>query len=106
MNIWGLLDPVGNKAENRNLTDQQVTNLLKHLKTHHSIAREEITLSHMPQTTPPFPGMYYRKWSAHAPMLKIHACCSAIYMDVNLKTVQHRGTLVCQVAEYRYVKWS
>ena len=56
VNIWGLLDPVRNKAENRNLTDQQVTNFLNHLKTSHGIERENVQVSDLPETIPPFPG--------------------------------------------------
>jgi len=51
VNIWGLLDPVRNKAENRNLTDQQVTNF-----PCHGIACENVSVSDLPEMIPPFPG--------------------------------------------------
>ena len=39
------------------LSDQQVTNILRHLETCHGLSREEVNRSHLPQGEPPFPGM-------------------------------------------------
>jgi len=38
------------------MADQQVTNLIHHLKTCHGVSREEVDSSHLPVETPPFPG--------------------------------------------------
>ena len=57
VNIWGLVDPVGNREQDRMLSDQQVTNILRHLETCHGLSREEVNRSHLPQGEPPFPGM-------------------------------------------------
>ena len=57
INIWGLREPAKNKAQNRQLTDQQVINLLHHFKTCHGVSREEVKSGHLPVETPPFPGM-------------------------------------------------
>ena len=56
VNIWGLLDPVGNRAINHLLTDQQASNIINHLRKHHGIEREDIRYSDLPQGEPPFPG--------------------------------------------------
>jgi len=57
INIWGLREPAKNKAQNKSLTDQQITNLLHHLKTCHGVSWEEVNSGHLPVETPPFPGI-------------------------------------------------
>ena len=54
INIWGLREPAKNKAQNKSLTNQQITNLLHHLKTCHGVSREEVNSSHLPVETPSF----------------------------------------------------
>ena len=52
INIWGLREPAKNKAQNKSLTDQQITNLLHHLKTCHGVSWEEVNSGHLPVETP------------------------------------------------------
>ena len=39
------------------LSDQQVTNIFRHLETCHRLSREAVNRSQLPQGEPPFPGM-------------------------------------------------
>ena len=57
INIWGLKEPKTNRAVGQPITDQQVTNIIRHLQTCHGVPRDYITWAHLPQMQPPFPGM-------------------------------------------------
>ena len=51
-----LREPAKDETQNRPLTDQQVSNLLHHLKPCHGVSREEVNTGHLTVETSPFPG--------------------------------------------------
>ena len=56
VNTWGLRKTGTNKEEGREMVDQQVTNILRHLEKVHNIPKHEVTEDVLPKKTPPFPG--------------------------------------------------
>ena len=56
VNIWGLRKTESNKKEGRQMLEQQVRNVLCHLKDAHQIEEHLVVKAILPKGTPPFPG--------------------------------------------------
>ena len=81
VNIWGLRTPTKNREDGRQMVDQQVNNVLRHLQMAHNIPKEEVTEDVLPKGTPPFPGREYMSCSGLVSLgiceLRIVPCESA-----------------------------
>ena len=63
VNVWGIRTPAKNREDGRQMVDQQVNNVLRHLEKVHGIPKEEVTEDVLPKGIPPFPGREYMSCS-------------------------------------------
>ena len=56
VNIWGLRKTATKKKEGRQMLEQQVRNILRHIKDTHQIEEHLVVKAILPKGTPLFPG--------------------------------------------------
>ena len=74
INIWGLRNTEANKGEGKQMTKQQVVNVLRHLQKAHGIPKEEVVEDVLPKKTPPFPGRKYMSCSVSLAICELSDC--------------------------------
>ena len=79
VNIWGLRKPELNRQEGRLMIEQQVRNVLRHLKEAHKIEEHLVIKAILPKGTPPFPGREYMSCSGHVSL----GMCELMLSHVN-----------------------